>query len=298
MAPTTLDTYAPFDSGAGANVTEATWRNFMRHMLGSASGVIRGFTNEFLVDTAGSGMTIRVGTGECWMRGHYGANASQKTLAITTAHATLARKDRVIIRADFTNNRVEIDVLAGTAAASPVAPAVTQTTTIWETSLAIVDIPAADTVITSGQLTDDRVYTTAHTRYTQGASPISVATNSFTKITWTAQNYRTGDVTNNPAGTDVTLVRAGLWSITARAVFAANASGGRQVLVARSSDITQEYATQGCGTTAAMNIPVTASTTDRFAAGETISAWVWQNSGGNLDLVAGYAFMSLAWIGP
>ncbi|MES2405559.1 MAG: hypothetical protein V4567_14660, partial [Pseudomonadota bacterium] len=46
------------------------------------------------------------------------------------------RIDRVVLRADFVNNNIVLDVLQGTPAVSPAAPALTQNTSIWEISLA------------------------------------------------------------------------------------------------------------------------------------------------------------------
>lgn len=158
---TSVDSYAPFDSGAGANVTEGTWRAFMSYMTGRgdlASGVLRGVGLDSIVTADATGMLVKVATGEYWIRGHWGQNASQKTLAIAAADATNPRKDRVVVRADFTNNRVELDVLTGTPAGSPTAPAVTQTTSVWETSLAVVDVPATDLTIDASQVRDSRKF--------------------------------------------------------------------------------------------------------------------------------------------
>jgi hypothetical protein len=158
---TTVDSYAPFDSGAGANVTEGTWRNFMGYMTGRgdlANGVIRGVGLDSIVYADSTGMNVKVRTGEYWIKGHWGQNATEKTLAIAAADPTNPRKDRVVVRADFTNNRLELDVLTGTPAASPSAPTVTQTTSVWETSLAVVDVPATDLTIDATQVRDSRKF--------------------------------------------------------------------------------------------------------------------------------------------
>lgn len=296
--PTSLDTYAPFDSGAGSNVTEATWRKFMRHMLGSASGVIRGFTNEFAVTGDGSGMNVKVATGECWIRGHYGESTSIKTLTIAAAHATLARKDRVILRADFTNDRVEVDVLTGTAAASPITPAVTQSTTIWETSLAIVDVPAADTSIASTQVTDDRVFTSAHAKYVRhNTAPVqSVATNAFTKMTFTEISSRSGDVTHNAAADEFTLNRAGLWTVTGRVSFSVHANGNRDLRIVDSGDTSLIYGWQTTGGGTGGGGTLSCTSTDRFPVGKRLSLLGWQNSGATLDVKP--SDITFTWVGP
>lgn len=157
---TALDTYAPFDAGAGSNVTEDTWRQFMQYMTGRSTaamnGVLRGVANQFEVYGDSTGMQIKVKTGECWIKGHWGKSTSEKTLAIAAADPTNARKDRVVLRADFVNNRVELDVKTGTPAGSPTAPILNQVSTQWEISLAIVDVPALDNSIAANQVGDAR----------------------------------------------------------------------------------------------------------------------------------------------
>lgn len=154
----TVNTYAPFDT---QSVTEDTWRKFMQYATGrgtASHGVIRGVANTMQVYADGTGMSVKVKTGEAWIKGHWGEITSEITLPISAAHATLARKDLVVCRANFTNDRVEVDVVAGTPDAAPAAPGVNQSSTMYEISLAVVDVPAADTVIGATQVLDARYY--------------------------------------------------------------------------------------------------------------------------------------------
>lgn len=303
---TSLETYAPFDSGAGANVTETTWRKMMKHMLGSASGVIRGFTNEFAPSAAGTGMTVTVDTGECWIRGHYGESTSLKTLTIATAHATLARKDRIVLRCDFNNNRIEVDVLTGTAAASPAVPSLTQSSSIWETSIGVVDIPATDTVISSSQVTDDRMYTSVQARYGKTAAQ-SPANNTYEAIVWsTSPLSRSGDISLNAAGNQFTLLRSGLWVITAQCRFTANATGKRELIIADPANVAGATCSDVLGQggivgTASAEATMQATTIMRFPANQAINAFAYQNSGAGLALLVGtnnITSISLVWVGP
>lgn len=152
----TVDVYAPFDSGPGASVMEDTWRKIMRNP--TVSGVLRNVLNELQVYADSTGLQVKVKTGEIWLEGHWGTIQSEKTLPIETPHATLARIDRVVARVDFVNNRIELGVTAGTAAATPTAPGITRNTSIFEVSLATVSVPAADTSIDAGQVTDARMF--------------------------------------------------------------------------------------------------------------------------------------------
>lgn len=170
---TSLDLYAFFDAGAGANVTEDTWRRAMRFVIGS--GPIRGEDNELLVYGDSSGQQVKVKTGKVWIRGHFGENQSEKTIALAAAHATLGRIDLIVVRADFVNNRIELDKITGTASGSPVAPAVTQSSSIWEVALATVSVPAADNSVDAGAVVDARTLITP-------PSAISDALTLFTPI--------------------------------------------------------------------------------------------------------------------
>lgn len=153
--------YAPFDAGAGANVTEDRWRRFMAWMTGrgaAANGVLRGAANGHEVYGDASGMQVKVKTGEVWIKGHWGETTSDITLPIATADATNARKDLVVARAHFVNNVIEYDVITGTPAGSPVLPSPTQGANFWEITLGQVDVPATDTSIAANQVADGRRY--------------------------------------------------------------------------------------------------------------------------------------------
>lgn len=296
---TTIDTYLPFDSGAGANVTETGWRDMMKHMLGSASGVIFGFDNNFSTVGDSSGMQVKTSSGQCFMRGHYGRNASTRTLAIATAHATLARKDAAIIRADFVNNRIELDVLTGTAAASPVLPTLTQNTSVWETLLAEVNVAAAVGTISAAAVVDRRVYTTGFAKYLR-TTTLSVPSVVFTTIAYNSVVNATGDVSANTAGDQFTLLRSGLWCVTAMCGIApstvATAGQSLQIQDGSGTPIYAEGTDVGSSTTVANFMGCTA--TERFTNGDTIRTQVWQNQGTSRNTVASKATITFLWIGP
>lgn len=152
----TLDQYAPFDSGAGSNVTEDGWRAMMRRLC--RSGVIRDVANSTQVYADSTGMQVKVKTGEMWAEGHWGLISTEKIVTIAAAHATLARLDLIVWRIDYVNNRIEVDAVTGTAGATPVAPNLTRNSSIHECPLAIVSVPAADTGIDAAQVIDARMW--------------------------------------------------------------------------------------------------------------------------------------------
>lgn len=124
-------------------------------------GIVKGRQNELAPSADGSGMSVFVDTGEALVRGHYYKSTAQETLTIATADATNDRIDRVVLRLDPVANSTVLAVLEGTPAASPSAPALTQTDSgIFEQLLADVTVPAAAVVISSGNVSDQRTIIT------------------------------------------------------------------------------------------------------------------------------------------
>lgn len=120
------------------------------------TGVVRHQLNELSVFADSSGMQVKVRDGRAVIRGVFIEVPSQQTLPISGANASLPRKDLVVLRVDYVQNRVDLDVKTGTAAASPAVPTLTQSGTIWETGLAEVLIDAAAVTIAAGKITDRR----------------------------------------------------------------------------------------------------------------------------------------------
>jgi hypothetical protein len=149
-----FDTYAPFDSGPGSNVTEDGWRAMQRRM--SVSGVVRNVLSEMLVFGDSTGMQVKISAGEVWVEGYWGQLASTKTAGIVTAHATLTRYDLVIAVVDWTNNVIQYDVLTGTPSSTPVVPPLTQNSSLWQIPLAVVTVGPAVSTITAGNVQDAR----------------------------------------------------------------------------------------------------------------------------------------------
>lgn len=282
---TSLESYAPFDSGSGSNVTEAQWRNFMKYNQGG-SGVYRGILNSFQPYADSTGMQIKVRTGECWIRGHWGIKTTETTLPIATAHATLARKDRVVLRADFDNNRVELDIKTGTASGSPVMPTLTQNTSVWETSLGYVDVPATDTSIDASQVTSFTHWTGAFGKFRRDtATTQTLATNTVAKIQFPTTINSTADLlvsgTNN---TDFTIDRVGEWTISASMRYETLSSDfdGTRWMMITNSDASLRYTSVSVRpdpTDAALGCGLNASVTERLAAGTVICVHAYQNSG-------------------
>lgn len=134
------------------------------HALGK--GVHPGALSELAVTTNGTNMVISVASGvfHAMMADHgllYACPVA-RTLTATAAHATLARIDTVALRfyppGVEEEGRIDLVLLAGAPNASPTAPALTQTTTIWEEALADVRVDPTVTSLATNKVTDRRTY--------------------------------------------------------------------------------------------------------------------------------------------
>lgn len=147
-------TYFPFDAGTGSAITESQWRKMAEFFI--STGVLDTQLNELEVFADASGMNVKVKSGKAWVKGHYFESTAQETLTITAADGSNPRIDRVVVKADFTANTIDLVVLAGTPAGSPVAPSLTQSATVWEISLAQVLVGTAVANIAADKVTDER----------------------------------------------------------------------------------------------------------------------------------------------
>jgi hypothetical protein len=224
-----FDEYAPFDSGAGANVTESTWRKMMVH-AGRANGVLRGLDNALAVTGDSSGMQVKVATGQVWIEGHWGRSETIKTVPVSASHATLARLDRVIVRVDFVNNKIELDTLTGTPAASPALPSLTQNSSVYESHLAEVAVAAAASTISAGNVTDNRIFTSSFARFTKSGTQ-SLTTGTTTKVSCSVATTAGGEIIANSGNTEWTLNRDGWWLMSAGISFATGTTGFRRLAI-------------------------------------------------------------------
>ena len=147
---------------------------------------VRGVPGDTNLQVTGdnSGMQVRVAAGEAFVRGHYYVNSAQATVTLDTANASSPRIDAIVLELDLSANSVLLKAVQGTAAGSPTAPTLTQTTTgVYQLLLAYVSVAAAATSIVAGNVTDLRtfmgqrvgIWTTA----TRPANPTAKATIGF-----------------------------------------------------------------------------------------------------------------------
>lgn len=134
-------------------------------------------------------MTVNVAAGQAAILNDLSSNAgvyictndATAVLSISAANPSLPRIDRVVLTVNDAYysgllNNVVFQVLAGTPAASPVAPA-TPSNSI---SLATITVAAADTAIINAEITDTRFATSSNWQiWTSANRPVTPATGTF-----------------------------------------------------------------------------------------------------------------------
>lgn len=136
----------------------------MRWLHGRTNGVF-GANGNAAVTAVGGSMAVSVSAGIGWIKDSsdngivwWFDSAQQLTIEPAEGTGTLDRIDRVIVEwrtVDYAD-KPELKVLKGTDSSSAVAPALTNTSTLRQISLAKVSIPAGTTAITSSLITDER----------------------------------------------------------------------------------------------------------------------------------------------
>lgn len=153
--------YGIFDSADPASPDRTYTATLLSRILSKylSNGVVSGDLNELKVSvTDPPAMKVIVATGTAIVQGRFIENDAALTLNVSAAHATYPRIDRVVVRLSAVTARmVDIAVKAGTAASSPVAPALTQTSDVYEIPLAQIAVGAGVTSILTANITDQRV---------------------------------------------------------------------------------------------------------------------------------------------
>lgn len=121
-----------------------------------SKGVLQNYANKFVVK-ASSGMIIIVPSGKAYFTdGKYIENTADYTLNIEASDVVLNRIDRIVLRNDrSTNSRIgSIIVKKGIPATNPIAPALENTETVEELSLATVRVNKLAENITQANITN------------------------------------------------------------------------------------------------------------------------------------------------
>lgn len=159
MTVITPPLYLNVDSEYGAADLGLPWRDLI------AEGVVGSTALAVSQRAAGANLSVDVAAGVAWIKGDSSStqpcyrceNDGTVNLAIAAADATNPRIDRVVAEVrdsvfSGVSNDWRLRVITGTPAGSPSAPAIPDSAI----SLATVSVPALDTTISTGQITDTR----------------------------------------------------------------------------------------------------------------------------------------------
>lgn len=154
-------TYGPFAVGAGSNLGQDSYLDFLGVMLQSEGVNTKVFGDSTLqVYGNSSGMQVLMRAGSAAIRGAMYSNTADVTLAITSNSSGSTRIDRVVLRNDRAHaggGQISPVVIIGTPGAG--APAITQTVgDIWDLTLAQVTVVSGATGINPGDVSDERQY--------------------------------------------------------------------------------------------------------------------------------------------
>lgn len=145
----------PFNSVSGDRRYKAEdFRAYFAQIIGN--GVIYASSDALKVKEAGA-MQVKVSAGGAWVDGIGYRNTVEKTLTLDTADGALNRIDRIVIRADFTERTVTVEVLKGAYSATPTAPELQRNADRYELGIADVYVGKGVVQIKQENITDTRL---------------------------------------------------------------------------------------------------------------------------------------------
>lgn len=120
---------------------------------------VRGAQDALKVSAAASGLRVRVAEGAALVQGRYYAleadGGGEKLLALEAA-VSYPRIDRIVLTLDYAQRMVQLGVLRGGEAASPVPPALVRSATQHMLSLAQVRVEPGASTLRDENITDER----------------------------------------------------------------------------------------------------------------------------------------------
>lgn len=142
----------------GGTTTDVEFSKFMNPIVGYGVCYNTG-SPDLKVSGDSSGLNVKLAVGEGFVRGVHYINDAIKTVTIA-AGSSNPRIDAIVLRLVLgSTNTITVQVVQGTAAASPVAPTITRSDTgTTELLLALVNVPANAATITAGNVTDMRQF--------------------------------------------------------------------------------------------------------------------------------------------
>lgn len=169
-------------------------------------------------------------------------------------------------------------------------------------------ISAGDGLAGGGDLTADRTLSLAtgrEARYYHSGAAQSIPNVTDRKVYLNSSDYTTADVTrtlgDTTTGSSFTINRAGLWVLSASVRFelGGTATAERYMAIAN-GDVSVRYTHSAITPGAGGPVTLNASATFRFAVNDVVAVWVYQASGGSLNLATAWnaTALALSWLRP
>ena len=101
-------------------------------------------------------MSVSIEAGDANIKGYRYNNDPFKVLPVANADGVLNRIDNIVIRLDIPNRQITTEIITGSFAQNPVAPALVRGTSIYDLRIAKINVPAGTTSITQNLIEDTR----------------------------------------------------------------------------------------------------------------------------------------------
>ena len=123
------------------------------------NGVFPNPSTGLQVIAPGNGMNVRVEPGKGWIFGYFLFSDAEYTLTIEPSNSVQKRIDRVVMRLDYLDRTIKLQVNKGELSANPVAPALQRDSDAYELALADIYVDKGVLVINQTNVTDQRLNT-------------------------------------------------------------------------------------------------------------------------------------------
>lgn len=102
-------------------------------------------------------MSVSVRPGKAWIKGYYLINDDDYTLTLDKGDLSLNRIDRIVVRLDFIERTMSVQVKKGALSASPIAPVLKRDADAYEMALADVYVAKGALTVIQANITDLRL---------------------------------------------------------------------------------------------------------------------------------------------
>lgn len=148
----------------GGQIGGLIWADTINdYMTTNGIGVVPGYLSDLACSSAGINMNVTVAAGMAVLKdGITYLFESSQSVTMDTADGTNPRIDRIVLRlvreGQAQEGKVTLEKVTGSPAASPTAPAITQSSSTWDLSLCQVRVNAGVSSIAADKVTDERTY--------------------------------------------------------------------------------------------------------------------------------------------